>query len=98
MKTVILGAALAASLIALAAPNARAEITGANSAVQPAFQTVEQFRAKWNNLIDRAKGRTVNHACQDGRCVWDWELRPHVWAKMWETTNGAGQAAYCFLD
>jgi gag-polyprotein putative aspartyl protease len=96
VKTVILGAALAAS-IALAAPNARAEITGANSEVQPAFQTVEQFRAKWNNMIDRANGRTVNHACQDGRCVWEWELRPHVWAKMWESTNGAGQAAYCFL-
>jgi hypothetical protein len=26
----------------------------------------------------------------------DFELRAHVWVKMWETTNGAGQATYCF--
>jgi Aspartyl protease len=98
VKTVILGAALAASLIALAAPNARAEITGANSAVQPDFQTIEQFRAKWNNLLDRAKGRAdIQYSCQDGLCVWNWELRPHVWAKMVESNNGAGQAWYCFL-
>ena len=93
----ILGAAIAALTLAFAAPS-YAQVTGTNSAVQDNFQTIEQFRAKWNNLLDRAKGRTdIQHSCQDGLCVWNWELRPHVWAKMVESNNGAGQAWYCFL-
>jgi hypothetical protein len=95
--TRILGPAIAALTLAFAAPS-YAQVTGTNSAVQDNFQTIEQFRAKWNNLLDRAKGRTdIQHSCQEGLCVWNWELRPHVWAKMVESNNGAGQAWYCFL-
>jgi hypothetical protein len=90
-----LGPAIAA--LAFAAPS-YAQVTGTNSAVEDNVQTIDQFRAKWNNLLDRAKGRTnIQHSCQDGLCVWDWELRPHLWAKMVESNNGAGQAWYCFL-
>jgi hypothetical protein len=91
----ILGAAFAALILTVAPSHAG---TGTNSAVEDTFQTIEQFRAKWNNLLDRAKGRSdIQHSCEDGLCVWNWELRPHVWAKMVESNNGAGQAWYCFL-
>ena len=93
----ILVAAAAVLTLAFAAPS-NAQVTGTNSAVQDNFQTIEQFRANWNKLLDRAKGRTdIQHSCQDGLCVWNWELRPHVWAKMVESNNGACQAWYCFL-
>jgi hypothetical protein len=96
-RSPMLGAAIAVLILAFAAPS-YAQVTGTNSAVQDNFQTIEQFRAKWNNLLDRAKERTdIQHSCQDGLCVWNWELRPHVWAKMVESNNGAGQAWYCFL-
>ena len=73
-------------------------LVGSNSAVQENAQTIEQFRANWNSLLDRAKGRTdIEHSCGDGACVWTWELRSHVWAKMVEGNNGQGHAWYCFL-
>jgi hypothetical protein len=81
-------------------PSATAQtgVTGSNSAVQENYQTIEQFRANWNSLLDRAKGRTdIDHSCGDGACVWTWELRPQVWAKMVEGNNGQGHAWYCFL-
>ena len=57
---------MAALTLAFAAPS-YAQVTGTNSAVQDNFQSIEQFRAKWNNLLDRAKGRTdIQHSCQDG--------------------------------
>jgi hypothetical protein len=94
---ILVAAAAALNLTTLAAPS-HAEPNGTNSAVEDNVQTIEQFRAKWNNLLDRAKGRTdIQHSCQDGLCVWNWELRPHVWAKMVESNNGACQAWYCFL-
>jgi hypothetical protein len=73
-------------------------VVGSNSAVQEEAQTIEQFRANWNSLLERAKGRTdIAHSCGDGACVWTWELRSHVWAKMVEGNNGQGHAWYCFL-
>jgi hypothetical protein len=94
----IVAAAVAAlNLTALAAPS-HAEPNGTNSAVEDNVQTIEQFRAKWNNLLDRAaKARSVQHYCADGLCSWEWELRPHVQAKMVESNNGTHQAFYCFL-
>jgi hypothetical protein len=66
--------------------------------VEDNVQTIEQFRANWNNLIDRAaKARNVQHYCADGLCAWEWELRPQVQAKMVESNNGTHQAFYCFL-
>jgi hypothetical protein len=73
-------------------------VVGSNSAVEDNFQTIEQFRANWNSLLDRAKGRTdITHGCGSEACVWTWELRPKVWAKMVEGNNGQGHAWYCFL-
>jgi hypothetical protein len=96
-RRTILGAAIAALTLPFVAPS-YAQVTGTNSAVQDDFQTIKQFRANWNNLIDRAeKARDVQHYCADGLCAWEWELRPHVQAKMVESNNGANQAFYCFL-
>ena len=50
---ILVAAAAALNLTALAAPS-HAEPNGTNSAVEDNVQTIEQFRAKWNNLIDRA--------------------------------------------
>ena len=75
-----------------------AEPNGTNSAVEDNVQTIEQFRAKWNKLLDQAaKARNVQHYCADGLCDWEWELRPRVQAKMVESNNGTHQAFYCFL-
>ena len=94
---ILVAAAAALNLIAFAAPS-HAEPNGTNSAVEDNVQTIEQFRAKWNNLIDRAaKAHNVQHYCADGLCAWEWELRPHVQAKMVESNNGTHQAFYCFL-
>jgi Aspartyl protease len=90
-----LGAAFAA--LAFAAPS-YAQVTGTNSAVEDNVQTIEQFLARWNNLLDRAaKARNIQHYCADGLCAWEWELRPRVQAKMVESNNGTHQAFYCFL-
>jgi hypothetical protein len=52
----------AAAALNLTAFAAHAEPNGTNSAVEDNVQTIEQFRAKWNNLIDRAaKARDVQH-------------------------------------
>jgi hypothetical protein len=56
------------ALVPFVAP-AAADV-GSKTAVEFAFQTVEKFRAKWNSLLDKAKGRSVNHTCQDDRCSW----------------------------
>ena len=94
----ILVAAAVLNLTAVAAPS-HAEPTGTNSAVEDKAQTIEQFRAKWNNLLDRAaKAGNIQHYCADGLCAWEWELRPRVQAKMVESNNGTHQAFYCFLD
>jgi hypothetical protein len=72
---ILAAAAAALNLIAFAAPS-HAEPTGTNSAVEDNVQTIEQFRAKWNNLLDRAaKAGNVQHYCADGLCAWEWELR-----------------------
>ena len=93
----LVAAAAALNLTAFAAPS-HSEPNGTNSAVEDNVQTIEQFRAKWNNLLDRAaKARNVQHYCADGLCAWEWELRPRVQAKMVESNNGTHQALYCFL-
>jgi hypothetical protein len=97
-KVFITGVALASITSASVSATPSHAATGTNSAVQDNFQTIEQFRAKWNKLLDQAaKARNVQHSCTDGLCVWDWQLRAHVQAKMVESNNGAGQAWYCFL-
>jgi hypothetical protein len=94
---ILVAAAAALNLTAFAAPS-HAEPTGTNSAVEDNVQTIEQFRAKWNNLLDRAaKAANVQHYCADGLCAWEWELRPRVQVKMVESNNGTHQAFYCFL-
>ena len=94
---ILVAAAAALTLTAFAAPS-HAEPNGTNSAVEDNVQTIEQFRAKWNNLLDRAaKAPNVQHYCADGLCAWEWELRPRVQAKMVESNNGTHQAFYCFL-
>jgi hypothetical protein len=94
---ILVVAAAALNLTAFVAPS-HAEPNGTNSAVEDNVQTIEQFRAKWNNLLDRAaKAPNVQHYCADGLCAWEWELRPRVQAKMVESNNGTHQAFYCFL-
>lgn len=94
---ILVAAAAALNLTAFAATS-HAEPNGTNSAVEDNVQTIEQFRAKWNRLLDQAaKARNVQHSCADGLCDWEWELRPRVQAKMVESNNGSHQAFYCFL-
>jgi hypothetical protein len=90
-------AAAVALNLAFAAPS-HAQVSGTNSAVEDNVQTIEQFRGNWNSLLDRAaKARSIQHHCADGLCDWEWELRPHVQARMVESNNGSHQAFYCFL-
>jgi hypothetical protein len=94
---ILVAAAAALNLTAFAATS-HAEPNGTNSAAEDNVQTIEQFRAKWNRLLDQAaKARNVQHSCADGLCDWEWELRPRVQAKMVESNNGSHQAFYCFL-
>jgi hypothetical protein len=90
----ILGVTVAA--LTLASPS-HADTNGWNSNVEDNVQTLEQFRAKWNNLLDKAKGQPTDHYCNQGMCSWEWQLRPRVRVKMLESNDRSGQAFYCFL-
>jgi hypothetical protein len=94
MKTEIVGAAIGALI--LTTTLSPAQTGGWNSDSVDNFQTIEQFRANWNSLLDKARASSVQRSCENGLCYWDWQLRPGVKAKMVESHNHTGQAFYCF--
>jgi hypothetical protein len=99
MKRIVLSAALLAStMLSGAAQASYASEPEANSNVVAGFQSAEKFRFNWNKLSDKLKSQSdVTHSCDNSYCRWQWTLRDNIQAMMYESNNGAGDAAYCFV-